>query len=314
VRASKCGYAGKDPLRGLAWGLAEPYLSVAMKLLLGLLALGSTLMLARAQTPSPVPLWPNGAPAALGKEDKDIPTLTPYLPDPAMATGAAMVILPGGGYGGLAAHEGKGYADWLVSKGVAGFVVKYRLGSHGYRHPCMLQDAARAVRMVRANSAQYKIDPKRVGIMGSSAGGHLASTLLTHFDAGQPEAADPIERQSSRPDLGILCYPVISMGPLTHQGSKNNLLGNDPAPELVKLLSNELQVSKDTPPCFLWHTWEDKGVKVENSLEFAAALRRAGVPFDLHVYQKGGHGMGLGNGHPWTADCIFWLKAQGFVK
>ena len=154
----------------------------------------------------------------------------------------------------------------------------------------------------------------RVGIMGSSAGGHLASTLLTHFDAGHGDATDPVERLSSRPDLGILCYPVITMGPNTHMGSKNNLLGKEPDPDLVKLLSNELQVTRETPPCFIWHTWEDKAVKVENSLDFAAALQKAGVPFDLHVYQKGAHGLGLGKNLPWAQDCIFWLKAQGFVK
>jgi acetyl esterase/lipase len=285
-----------------------------MKVLFALLGLAVIAMVAHAQNPAPLPLWPEGAPGALGKEDNDIPTLTPYLADPAIATGAAMVILPGGGYGGLAGHEGKGYADWLVTNGVSCFVVKYRLGSHGYRHPVMLQDAARAVRLVRARATEYRIDPKRVGIMGSSAGGHLASTLLTHFDAGKPNAADPVERQSSRPDLGILCYAVISMGPLTHGGSRDNLLGNHPDPELIKLLSNELQVTRDTPLCFIWHTWEDNAVKVENSLEFASALQKNGIPFDLHIYQKGGHGMGLGHGHPWAADCLFWLKAQRFAK
>ena len=225
-----------------------------------------------------------------------------------------MVILPGGGYGGLAPHEGKGYADWLVTNGVACFVVKYRLGSSGYRHPRMLEDAARSVRLVRANAAQWKIDPQRVGIMGSSAGGHLASTLLTHFDAGNATAADPVERQSCRPDLGILCYPVISMGTNTHEGSRGNLLGATPDPKLVQSLSNELQVTSKTPPCFIWHTWEDKAVKVENSLEFATALRRAGVFFDLHVYEKGAHGLGLGNNHPWANDCIFWLRGRNFVK
>ena len=243
-----------------------------------------------------------------------MPTLTPYLSDPAKATGAAIVICPGGAYGGLAAHEGKDYALWLNDNGVSGFVLKYRLGPAGYRHPRMLEDAARALRLVRANAADWKVDPKRIGIMGSSAGGHLASTLLTHFDAGKPDAADPIERQSSRPDLGILCYPVITMGQFTHQGSKYNLLGKEPAPDLVKLLSNELQVAPQTPPTFLWHTYEDTAVPVENSLEFTAALRRNGVPFDLHVYQQGRHGLGLANGHPWTKDCLFWLKAQGFVK
>jgi len=268
----------------------------------------------------PLPLWPDGAPGALGKEEKDIPTLLPLLADPAKASGAAVVVLPGGGYGGLAPHEGRDYALWLNQHGLTAFVVTYRLGSKGYRHPAMLQDAARAVRLVRARADDWKIDPKRVGIMGSSAGGHLASTLLTHFDSGKQDAADPIERQSSRPDLGILCYPVISMGEYTHQGSRNNLLGPNPDIELVRLLSNELQVTKDTPPCFIWHTWEDQGVKVENALLFASALRKAGVPFDLHIYQHGRHGIGLNdkppfaNPHPWAADLVFWLKAQGFTK
>jgi acetyl esterase/lipase len=225
-----------------------------------------------------------------------------------------MVICPGGGYGGLADHEGAGYARWLAAHGIAGVVLKYRLGSAGYRHPAMLNDAARALRLVRAKAEEWAIDPKRVGIMGSSAGGHLASTLLTHFDAGDAKAADAIERQSSRPDLGVLCYAVITMGPDTHQGSKQNLLGKDPAPELVTLLSNELQVTAQTPPCFVWSTDEDTTVKVENSLSFALAVRKAGVPFDQHIYEKGGHGMGLGNGHPWAADCLFWLAVRGFTK
>jgi acetyl esterase/lipase len=278
-----------------------------------LISLGATMMV-HAESLSPLPLWPEGAPGALGKEDKDIPTLTAYLPDPALATGAAIVICPGGGYGMLAQHEGEGYARWLNLHGVAGLVVKYRLGSNGYRHPIMLQDAARAMRLARAKAADWKIDPHRIGVMGSSAGGHLASTLLTHFDAGQPEANDPIERLSSRPDLGILCYAVITMGDNTHMGSRQNLLGPNPTPDLVQLLSNEKQVTPQTPPCFVWHTSEDTAVPVENSLNFAAALRRAGVPFDLHIYQKGKHGIGLANGHPWTADCLYWLKVQGFVK
>ena len=284
------------------------------------MAFFSVAWIAFAGSSQPIALWPEGAPGALGKEDKDVPTLTPYLPEAGQGTGAAIVICPGGGYGGLADHEGPTYALFLNQQGVAGFVLKYRLGSHGYRHPVMLQDAARAVRLVRARAGDWQVDPKRVGIMGSSAGGHLASTLMTHFDAGNPEADDPVERQSSRPDLGILCYPVISMGPNTHQGSKDNLLGNNPSPELVKLLSNELQVTPQTPPGFLWHTWEDQAVKLENTLDFAAALRRAGVRFDLHVYQQGQHGIGLGDKppfervHPWARDLVFWLKAQGFVK
>jgi acetyl esterase/lipase len=266
------------------------------------------------------PLWPEGAPGALGTSSNDIPTLTVFVPPVDKAGGAAIVVCPGGGYGGLASHEGPDYALFLNQHGVTAFVLRYRLGSQGYRHPRMLEDAQRAIRTVRARAAEWKVDPKRVGIMGSSAGGHLASTALTHFDAGHANASDPIERQSSRPDLGILCYAVITMGPNTHQGSKNNLLGKEPAPELVELLSNEKQVTTNTPPCFVWHTAEDKAVKVENSLEFAAALQRNGVPFDLHVYQKGRHGIGLAdkppfhNPHPWARDLVFWLKEQGFVK
>ncbi|HEU4386517.1 MAG TPA: alpha/beta hydrolase [Blastocatellia bacterium] len=269
---------------------------------------------------TPLPLWPDGAPGALGKTENDIPTLTPYFPAAGRANGTAVVICPGGGYGHLAPHEGNDYALFLNQYGVTGFVLKYRLGSNGYHHPRMLEDAARAVRLVRAKAADWKIDPKRVGIMGSSAGGHLASTLLTHFDGGNSQSTDPIDRQSSRPDFGILCYAVISMGPLTHEGSKTNLLGKDPSPDLVKLLSNELQVTSQTPPCFIWHTWEDTTVKVENSLEFAAALRRNGVLFDLHIYEKGRHGIGLAdkppfaNAHPWSRDLVFWMKAQGLVQ
>jgi acetyl esterase/lipase len=274
-----------------------------------------------AQFTNSFPLWPDGAPGALGKADKDVPTLTPFWPDPAKATGAALVICPGGGYGGLAPHEGADYARFVSEHGIAGFVLKYRLGPAGYRHPAMLQDAARAVRTVRARAGEWKLDAKRVGIMGSSAGGHLASTLLTHFDAGKADDADVVERQSSRPDLGILCYPVVTLlDPLAHKGSRKNLLGDNPAPELVKELSNDLQVTKDTPPCFIFHTYEDNGVLVENSLQFAAALRKAGVPFDLLIYEKGRHGIGLGSQpygtgerHPWSRDCIFWLKGRGWA-
>ena len=298
-----------------------------MKLLaLAALVLTSTVSLL-AQPKEAFPLWAKETPGALGVDPvKDIPTLTPFFPAADKATGASVVICPGGGYGGLAGHEGKDYALWLNAHGIAGFVLKYRLGSAGYRHPAMMNDVNRAVRYVRANAGEWKLDPKRIGVKGSSAGGHLASTAVTHFDAGKPDAADLIERASSRPDLGILCYPVISMGAHTHNGSKNNLLGKEPSEELVKLLSNELQVTKATPPCFVWHTWEDKGVKVENAMEFAAALQRNGVPFDLHVYQKGAHGIGLGvKGwdpektpvsalHPWSLDLAVWLKVQGFTK
>lgn len=277
--------------------------------------------LLRAEVLPEFPLWPDGAPGALGTGTNDIPTLTPYIADPAIATGACVVVCPGGGYGGLASHEGPDYALFLNKFGVTAFVLKYRLGSHGYRHPIMLNDAARAVRVVRSRWGEYKLDPRRIGIMGSSAGGHLASTLLTHFDLGNAEAKDPVDRVSSRPDLGILCYPVITMEAYGHTGSRENLLGKFPSAELIHLLSNEKQVSPGTPPTFLWHTVEDQAVPVRNSLEFASALQRSGVSFDLHIYQQGRHGIGLQakppgfeNPHPWALDLVYWLKVQGFVK
>ena len=288
-----------------------------MKTTLAILLLSSVMV--QAQPQAAIPLWTGEVPGALGTEEKDRPTLTPYLPG-TNATGAAVVVCPGGGYGMLATHEGHDYALWLNQQGITAFVLKYRLGGHGYRHPVMLQDAARAVRLVRARADEWKVDPKRVAIMGSSAGGHLASTLLTHFDAGDSNATDVVDRQSSRPTLGILCYPVITMGAHTHQGSKNNLLGKEPTDDLVKLLSNELQVTSNTPPCFVWHTWEDKAVKVENALQFVWALQRAGVPYDLHIYEKGRHGIGLAdkppftNAHPWSKDLVFWLKTRGFIN
>jgi acetyl esterase/lipase len=233
-----------------------------------------------------------------------------------------MVICPGGGYSHLAIdHEGYHYARFLNEQGIAGFVLKYRLGSNGYRHPVMLQDAARALRTVRARAAEWKLDPKRIGIMGSSAGGHLASTLLTHFDEGKVDDPDLIERASSRPGLGVLCYAVITLGPGTHTGSRDNLLGRNPSPELISLLSNEQQVTTNTPPTFLWSTDDDRTVPVSNSLNFAAALARAKVPFSLHVFEHGPHGLGLGGREwnpekrlPWTRELTLWLKQRGFAK
>jgi len=291
-----------------------------MKTVIALAVLVSSSIMSHAKVLSPIPLWPDGAPGALGTRSQDIPTLTPYLPDATNSTGAAMVICPGGGYAHLAPHEGNDYALWLNQHGITCFVLKYRLGSGGYHYPVEFEDGTRAMRWVRAHAADYKIDPHRVGIMGSSAGGHMASMQLTHFDSGNTNSDDPVERQGSRPDLGILCYPVITMGEYAHPGSKENLLGKKPSGKLVKLLSSELQVKTNTPPCFIWSTYEDKTVPVENSLMFAEALRKNHVPFDLHIYQKGPHGMGLKDKppfthpHPWAADCLFWLKLQGFVE
>ena len=272
----------------------------------------------------PIRLWEGAAPGALGEADHDIPTITPYLPAADKASGTSIVICPGGGYGGLAGHEGEGYAKWLADNGVSAFVLKYRLGSKGYRHPVMLGDVSRAIRLVRSRAAEWKLDPQRVGVMGSSAGGHLASTAVTHFDAGKADATDMVDRQSSRPDFGVLCYAVISMEDgVTHGGSKANLLGKDPDPKLVELLSNEKQVTKNTPPCFVWSTQEDKAVPVTNSLRFVAALQQNGIAYDFHVYQKGPHGIGLSEGkngaaagdiHPRGKDLLFWMRQNSWLK
>jgi acetyl esterase/lipase len=265
-----------------------------------------------------LPLWLSGSvPGSRGTNDVDIPTLTTYPAARTSQAQPAMVILPGGGYGGLAGHEGRDYALFLNREGVHGFVVKYRLGSQGYRHPSMLQDAARAVRWVRAHAAEWGVDPDRIGIMGSSAGGHLASTLLTHHDGGNTQSSDPVERVSSRPNLGVLCYAVISLGPFSHAGSRRNLLGEHPSAELIEDLSNENRVSPTTPPVFIWSLRDDAAVPIENSMSFATACRRHKVPFELHLYDGKPHGIGLGakppafeNPHPWTTDLLAWLKTQ----
>jgi acetyl esterase/lipase len=271
----------------------------------------------------PIRLWEGDAPGALGQRPQDTPTLTPYMAPADKQTGATMLIFPGGGYGNLAEHEGRGYAEWFNAHGINAYVLKYRLGSNGYRHPVMLNDAARALRMVRAFAKRDGFDPARIGIIGSSAGGHLAATLATHFDSSKAdgpklEAGDAFDRESSRPDLAILCYPVVTLGQFAHAGSRKNLLGENPPAELVQNLSNELQVTKATPPTFLWHTVEDKTVPVENSLQFAAALRRAGVPFSLHIYENGAHGLGFGRpdrpAPPWADQLLYWFKERKFIR
>ncbi|MFT4175839.1 MAG: alpha/beta hydrolase [Luteolibacter sp.] len=267
------------------------------------------------------PLWSKGAPGARGKNPADIPTLTPFFAPPTNTTGASIIICPGGAYGKLSAHEGVYYAMWLNEQGITAFVLKYRLGTDGYRHPAMMNDAQRAIRYVRSKAKEWNLDPNRIGILGSSAGGHLASTCLTHFDAGQPKARDPIDRASSRPDLGILCYPVITLGKHTHRDTRKNLLGSEPNRELLELLSTEKQVRPDTPPTFIFHTEDDAIVSVENARLFAAALKQHRVPFELHLYPSGPHGIGLGSRqwdplhrHPWTGKCKVWLKKHGFSR
>jgi acetyl esterase/lipase len=262
-------------------------------------------------------LWPQGAPGALGSEAKDKPTLIIYLPE--KPTGAGIVICPGGGYGGLAMdHEGHQIGRWLNEHGIAGFICDYRHRGKGYGHPAPLQDAQRAIRTVRARAQEFGVDPTKIGILGFSAGGHLTSSALTHFDAGKTDAEDPIERVSCRPDFGVLCYPVIAFDqPFTHKGSQTNLLGKDAPAELIASMSSERQVTDETPPCFVWHTTEDKGVPPENSLVFYSALIAHKVPAELHIFEKGRHGVGLGKDIPgtsaWPAACIAWLKGRGVV-
>jgi len=240
----------------------------------------------------------------VGNEDADRPALTTYLP--ATPAGTAVVVCPGGGYRHLAMdHEGKQIAEWLNSLGIAAFVLKYRLGDR-YRHPAPLQDAQRAIRMVRERAAGLGVKPDRIGIWGFSAGGHLASTAATHFDA------------ASRPDFLILGYPVVSFTtPYTHKGSRAALLGENPDPKLVESLSNENQVTPQTPPTFLFHTNEDKGVPAENSVMFYLALRKAGVPAEMHIYERGNPGVGLAQKDPilstWPPRLADWFRARGLL-
>lgn len=271
-----------------------------------------------AQTTGPqtILLWPDGAPGAKGNEDVDKPSLTIYPVNGAERVPTAVIICPGGSYIHLSMEkEGSEVAKWLNERGITAFVLKYRLGPK-YHHPIEMGDGQRAIRYVRLHAKDYGYDEKRIGIWGFSAGGHLASTTGTHFDSGKADASDPIERQSSRPDFMILAYPVITFTtPYLHQGSRDNLLGKDPDPALIELLSNEKHVTADTPPTFLFHTTEDKTVPVENSVYFYLALRKAGVRAEIHVYEKGSHGLGLAPGDPvvksWADRLADWLKVEG---
>ena len=271
-------------------------------------------------TPRTIVLWPDGAPGTLGKEDADVPALTIYLPAAPQATGAGIVVCPGGGYSGLAIdHEGHQVARLLTSRGIAAFILKYRLGPR-YHHPAMQQDVLQAIRYVRWNADEFGIRKDRIGVMGFSAGGHLASTAATLFDAGRPSTAAPIDAVSSRPDFAVLVYPVITMNQAsTHKGSQRNLLGDSPAPELLARLSTDKHVTAQTPPTFLFHTNEDAGVPAENSVQFYLALRKAGVPGELHIFQKGAHGVGLAPAIPalrvWPELLFTWMEGLGvFAK
>jgi acetyl esterase/lipase len=265
-------------------------------------------------------LWPKGAPLAQGEEEKDKPNLSVYLAPEDKATGAAVVVCPGGGYGGLAkGHEGHDVGVFFNNLGVSAFILTYRHAPK-YRHPCPMLDVQRAIRTVRARAAEWKVDPARIGVMGFSAGGHLASTAVTHFDDGKADAEDPIEKVGCRPDFGILVYPVIVLDkPYTHQGSKKNLLGDKVGDaELVEDLSTEKRVTSKTPPIFLMHTTGDTGVPPENSLDFYVACHKAKVPVEMHIYEKGQHGFGLAPNDQvlksWPDRLAAWLGVRGILK
>lgn len=264
------------------------------------------------------PLWPGGAPGALGTDSDDIPTLTAYLPA-ANPTQTAIVIAPGGGYSHLAVQlEGEDVALWLNQHGIAAFVLRYRLGPR-YLHPVELGDAKRAMRAVRTAAASYGIDPNRIGMMGFSAGGHLAASAGTQFDSGQPSSPDVIERASSRPDFLVLVYPVVSMeivGP--RSVSRQYLLGEQPNAELARQTSAQYSVTGQTPPTFLFSTSDDPAVLVQNSVLFYSALRGAGVPAELHLFEHGPHGTSLAQGYPalriWPQLLLNWLATRSLVR
>ncbi|WP_123041969.1 alpha/beta hydrolase [Cohnella candidum] len=259
-----------------------------------------------------IPLWQGEPPYGEGTEPKQIPRLTLY---PAEGARGLVVVCPGGGYGGLADHEGGPVAEWLNAIGISAVVLKYRLSP--YSHPVPLADASRAIRHARHLAGEWGHSPDRIGILGFSAGGHLAASAGTLFGNGHPESADPVERLHSRPDAMVLCYPVISFGEYRHHGSMVNLLGDNPDPALRQQLSIEKQVGNDTPPAFIWFTDDDGAVPAENGLLMAGALSRHRIPYELHVFEHGRHGLGLCDGEDltaraWTSLCENWLRKQGF--
>ncbi len=265
-------------------------------------------------------LWPDGAPGAVGNEKADRPMIGMHKPPERKANGCAIIVCPGGGYGHLAdTYEGHDVARWFNTFGVTSFVLRYRLAPR-YRHPAPLNDVQRAVRTVRANADKWGIDPARIGVMGFSAGGHLTSTAGTHFDNGKTDTPDPVDRVSSRPDFLVMAYPVISFtSEYTHKGSVKNLLGDSPDPKLVEFLSSEMQVTSETPPAFLFHTSGDKSVPAENSIAFYLALHKAGVPVEMHIFEPGPHGVGMGGTKEpavsdWPNQLKHWMDHRGYLK
>jgi acetyl esterase/lipase len=266
-----------------------------------------------------LPLWPGEVPSAVGCEEADNPFVSAYVPRSSGPALASVVICPGGGYSHLAFdYEGTDCAEWLNSLGIAAFVLNYRVAP-GYHHPAPLMDVQRAIRLVRSRSDEWNLDPAAIGVWGFSAGGHLASTVATHFDPGDASSPDPVNRASCRPDFAILCYPVVTMTPpYAHEGSRLNLIGEDPSDSLVQSLSNETQVTPDTPPTFLFHTDADGGVPPENSVMFYLAMRKAVVPCELHIFAEGPHGVGLAQSDrvlsKWPELLSNWLAAKGKTR
>ncbi|HEY2572635.1 MAG TPA: alpha/beta hydrolase [Verrucomicrobiaceae bacterium] len=283
------------------------------------LLFAASLSLLAATTTETIPLWPHGAPGAKGDKPEDTPRVEVY-PATDHPCGGGMVVCPGGGYGGLAAdHEGRQVAQFYNSLGVTAFVLYYRLGSKGYHHPIEVNDAKRALRWVRSHAEEYALDPQRIGITGFSAGGHLASSAATLFDDGDASADDLIDRVSSRPNVCVLGYPVITMmNDFTHKGSRANLLGPDKDnDELAAKLSSQNNVTARTPTTFIFQTDEDTTVPAENAVGFYLALRKNKVPAEMHIYQRGPHGVGLMHGDPvlgsWRFHLADWLRGNGFL-
>lgn len=259
-----------------------------------------------------IPLWESVIVEESGPNE-NTPSIELFLLD-SNSQNPVMIVAPGGAYSHRAPHEAYPVAQWLNNIGISAIVLNYRVAP--FKYPVPLEDIKRAVRVTRYHASEWGVNPDRLGVLGFSAGGHLVSTAGTHFDYGNKLEDDPIERLSSRPDLMVLCYPVITMKEHTHEGSKHNLLGENPKVELLSHLSNETQITEDTPPTFIWHTADDASVDVENSLMFAAGLSRYKIPFGLHVFQSGRHGLGLAKDHPeakaWTSLCETWLRSRGF--
>ena len=271
------------------------------------------------QEPQTWPLWESKVPGALGNTPEDVPTITVYMPPNTAGPMTAVIVAPGGGYRALSMNkEGRIPAAYLNSLGIAAFVLKYRLGPK-YHHPIELGDMQRAIRIVRSRAGELHIAPDRIGVMGFSAGGHLAATVSTSFDRGNATATDPIDRAGSRPDFVILGYPVITLSEAwTHQGSRTMLLGEGADAELVRRLSMETRVTSETPPTFLFHTNADTAVPVENSIHYFLALRKAGVPAEIHVFKDGAHGAGMPMNDTalseWPKVLANWMRASGFLR